>query len=226
MIKKLKESGRFNLAVLLAAMSCFCFLLSTIRFIVSGTLTFSFLNWNLFLAFIPYAVSTALVLNKNYRDNKFKFAVLLFVWLLFFPNAPYILTDLFHLRLQSSVPVWFNLVLLLSFAWTGLVFGIISLLDIYSLLRGFLKKKIAGFIVVMLLFAGSFGIYLGRFMRWNSWDIISNPSDVIADIADRFINPMQHPRTWILTLLMGVLLNMIFWTIKLMTERSLSQHHK
>ncbi len=219
MIKKLKETGRLNLAIFLLAMSVFCFGLSLLRVFLSGTTTFLFMNWNLFLAFIPWAASSIIMVNERYRNNKIALTILLVIWLLFFPNSPYILTDLFHLHLRINSPLWFDLVVILSFAWTGLIFGFQSLLDIEELLSKYLKPMTINLITIVFLFIGSFGVYLGRYLRWNSWDVVRDPTDLMNAISMRFINPSAHPRTWGMTLFMGILLNMMFWSIKLMTRK-------
>lgn len=215
MIKLLKNSGRFNITVALVMMTLFCFFLSVFRYYFSETKVFLFLNWNLFLAFIPWAVSTVICLNRNLRTNKIALTLLLFTWLLFFPNSPYILTDLFHLHSRGSVPIWFDLIIIISFAWTGLSFGFISLINIENLISKYLKKNAVRITMIILLFAGSFGVYLGRYLRWNSWDIIDEPYSLLSQIGERFINPMSYPGAWGMTILMGVLLNMMFWTIRL-----------
>jgi len=87
-------------------------------------------------------------------------------------------------------------------------------MDIEKLLSSRLNKKWVNSLVVSFLFLSSFGIYLGRYLRWNSWDIISNPLGLAGDIFDRFVNPSSHPRTWGMTVLMGVLLNMMYFSIK------------
>jgi uncharacterized membrane protein len=72
---------------------------------------------------------------------------------------------------------------------------------------------------VILLFLGSFGVYLGRYLRWNSWDIITEPFRLFYDIADRIINPFEHPRTWGMTLFMGLFLTIIYWSFHLVRKR-------
>jgi uncharacterized membrane protein len=178
-----------------------------------------FLNWNLFLAFIPWAVTSIAIIKPNIQKYKITIFILLAIWLLFFPNAPYILTDLFHLRLKTSMPKWFDLILILCFAWTGLVFGFLSLWDIERIMSKSINEIWIDIISVSLLFIGSFGIYLGRFLRWNSWDIINEPFNLIYDIGDRLINPFDHPRTWGMTLFMGLFLNMIYWTFRLIKKK-------
>ena len=119
------------------------------------------------------------------------------------------------------VPVWYDLVLILSFAWTGLMFGLISLFDIEKVMGAFIPKRMVTLVSTVLLFISGFGIYMGRFLRWNSWDIIQEPGAVLKDIADRFINPMGHPKTWAVTILMGLLLNMIYWSVRLLRKQDL-----
>jgi uncharacterized membrane protein len=219
MLKALKETQRLNETIFLGVLTIFCFGISLFRFIYTDTKVFLFLNWNLFLAFIPWALTSLVIIKPKFQKSRLTLIVLLGTWLLFFPNAPYILTDLFHLRLKSAMPIWFDLILILSFAWTGLLFGFLSLWDIEKLLRNFMKRTSVIIISVGLLFIGSFGIYVGRFLRWNSWDILTEPFKLIYDIGDRFINPFEHPRTWGMTIFMGLFLNMIYLSFKLIRKR-------
>ena len=128
MIKQLKESGRLNSTILLIVLSLFSFGLSLFRIFYTHSFEFLFLNWNLFLAFIPWFISSIIIL-KNLQDKKFLLVVMILSWIFFFPNSPYILTDLFHLGMSTKAPLWYDLILILSFAWTGLLFGFVSLMD-------------------------------------------------------------------------------------------------
>lgn len=211
MLNLLKQHQRLNSTLLLFTMTIFCITLSAFRLYHTGSPFLLFLNWNLFLAFIPWALSSMLVLKGN--NNKLALIMVICAWLLFFPNAPYILTDLFHLRHTRSAPVWYDLVLILSFAWTGLAFGFISLMDIEQQLQPLLGKRVIA-VAMLCLFLAAFGIYLGRFLRWNSWDIVSNPGSLLADITHRFTHPFAHGRTWGVTLLMGALLNFMYFTFR------------
>lgn len=219
MINQLKKSDKLNITILLTVMSLFCFFLSFARILFTGTGEYLFLNWNLFLAFIPWILSMVILLNKKLKNSILILLILIPVWLLFFPNSPYILTDLFHLNDKGNAPVWFDLIIILSFAWTGLVFGFNSLLIIESLLAEYFSSKAVKIFTVMLLFLGSFGVYLGRFLRWNSWDIVNNPVVLLTDVFARISDPLSHPRTWGVTILFGILLNMIFWSAKIFSER-------
>ena len=215
--KELTTNQKMNL--LLVLMTVFCFFLSVFRVVESGTSYFLFLNWNLFLAAIPYFLTSSISSIKTGRKQQLKIIGVSMIWLLFFPNAPYILTDLFHLGIASSVPKWFDLILIISFAWTGLLFGFLSLMKIEKLYTFFFTNKQVAWLSSCILFLASFGVYLGRFLRWNSWDIINNPGHLFNDITDRVVNPFDHPRTWGVTILFGILLNIIYWTIKLLRNQ-------
>lgn len=220
MLKRLKETNRINETVFLGVLTLFCFGFSLFRFVYTDTTVFLFLNWNLFLAFIPWALTSLVMLYPKLQKSRFTLFVVLSTWLLFFPNAPYILTDLFHLRLKLSMPIWFDLVLILSFAWNGLLFGFLSLWDIEKILEKTIKRGYVKVISIILLFIGSFGIYVGRFLRWNSWDLITEPFKLIYDIGERILNPFEHPRTWGMTILMGIFLNIIYLSFRLIRKRN------
>lgn len=203
--------------LLLAAMSIFCVTLCLTRIIITGEIDYLFLNWNLFLAFVPLGVTLFYELmlqdgNKHAKKWWVKTGVLT-SWLLFFPNAPYILTDIFHMRFEQSAPQWFDLVLILSYAWTGLMAGFISLSHIQRYILPRKENWQMYLMVIALIFLTAFGIYLGRYLRFNSWDILNRPWHLFSEIEDRFIHPFQHTRTWGMTIGMGVLLNFIYWSI-------------
>ena len=213
MIKKLIKTRRLQITILLFLFSMFCFHLFIFRVIYTGTFEFRFLNWNLFLAFIPWLLSSIIIL-KDLQVNKFLLSLLIIVWILFLPNSPYMLTDLFHLSTSSSAPIWYDLVLILSYAGTGLLFGFMSLIDLEKILSSFFSKGKVIFITISFLFLSGFGIYIGRFLRWNSWDVINNPVPLFSDIIHRFANPLTHPRSWGLTILLGILLNLLYFSFK------------
>jgi uncharacterized membrane protein len=215
----LKSAGRWHETVFMGYLSLFCFGLSVFRCIYAGNKAFLFLNWNLFLAFIPWVLTSLSVVKAHVRKSKAAILILSGLWLLFFPNAPYVLTDLFHLRLRLSMPIWFDLILILSFAWTSLLFGFLSLWDIEYLLSKKIKRVSVTVISTGLLFIGSFGVYIGRNLRRNSWDIIRKPLGLIFDIGERIINPFDHRTTWGMTIFMGLFLNMLYWSFRLIKQR-------
>lgn len=194
-----------------------CFLIFLFRIVYSGSLHYIFMPWNLFLGFLPLLFTRLIMHYKSIRDSRIMLVLMVGLWLLFFPNAPYMLTDLFHLSSRSTMPMWYDLFFVLSFAWTGLLAGFISLADIEKLMiqRRRIPASAIPYLSGTLLLIASFGIYLGRYLRWNSWDVFVNPIAVITDIADRFIHPFHHPRTWGMTLLMGFFLNIMYWSLRL-----------
>lgn len=218
MIDKLKEYDRLNITILLFVLSLVSFGLSILRVIISHSGEYLSLNWNLFLAFIPWAISTTIIINKL-QNKKRLLIILILSWVVFFPNSPYILTDLFHLIHRRGAPLWFDLVLILSFAWTGLLFGIASLMDIEQVLQNYMSKSKTMIATIIFLFVSGYGIYIGRYLRWNSWDIITNPFALSHDILVNLIHPEYHLRAWGTTLFVGLLLNLIYFSFKLITGK-------
>ena len=172
--------------------------------------TFLFLGWNLFLAWVPYLIS--LRLRSRHRGRARYFRLLL--WLLFLPNAPYLLTDLLHLHDYHVVPHWYDMMLLLSFAWTGLVLGFASLERVRQLLADWYGASFTRYAVPGILLLSAYGIFLGRFQRWNSWDIVSNPLGLIVDLFGHFTDPLAHISGWGLTLVMSGFLLLGYYTFR------------
>jgi uncharacterized membrane protein len=202
----LKQKNRLNLLVLFFLTTALCITLVVLRVRYTSRITFVFLLWNIFLALIPYAISTLLILyNERIRNRWFLLAPFA-AWLCFFPNAPYILTDLFHLKQRTGVPFWYDLALILFFAWNGLMLGYASLLDMQSVVTRHFNRGAGWLVAIGSLVLGSFGIYLGRYLRWNSWDVLSSPRGLLRDIYVRVLDPMDHPQTYGVTLIFSLFL--------------------
>lgn len=172
--------------------------LSFLRFVVFQSETFLYLIWNVFLAYIPFLIS-AVILNFEGRGVSGKIFIVLggVVWLLFFPNAPYVITDFIHLSAYSIAPLWYDALLLGAAAITGVLFGIYSLFNIEKLLcRYFSKKTTWAFLILAMLFS-SFGIYLGRFLRWNTWDVLLNPLEIMQDVWIFILHPIKNMHEYI-----------------------------
>ena len=188
----------------------FTILLLGMRIIMTGELIYIFLAWNLFLAWIPFAISQKLIDTKN----GWKLIFLTCFWLLFLPNAPYIITDFLHLKERSPVPYWYDILLLFSAALNGLLLGFASLLSMEKFLANRYGNRISGIFILCSFFLCAFGVYMGRYLRWNSWDILVNPGDIAADILDRFLNPFAHFKTWSVTILFGSFLYVMYYSVK------------
>ena len=163
---------------------------------------FIFLIWNLFLAVVPYFLMKMALENTN---NRWVSWLLFGGSLLFLPNSPYIVTDLFHLKHQASMPLWFDTLLVFSFAANGLLLFYDVLLKMHRFLEKQFSTIWAILGIITIIFLNGFGIYLGRFLRFNSWDIVANPFSLMSEIIDRFIHPFSHSRTWGVTLGYGTL---------------------
>jgi uncharacterized membrane protein len=140
---------------------------------------YGFLIWNLFLAWMPLIF--ALLADDEFRHGprrRWMLFALAGAWLLFFPNAPYICTDLIHLKFWFHHHFWTGLCLILLFAFTGLMLGFVSLYLMQSLVTE-MYGRIAGWLfVLMTVGLSSFGVYLGRFLRFNSWDVVVRPGQI------------------------------------------------
>jgi len=207
---------RYCLVFILALI---CFLFTAVRHIITGRRVYYFLNWNLLLAGIPLFIS--LIISSGFVRKKPKIltAALFAIWLMFFPNAPYIITDLYYLNNHPQKMFWYDLITILVFAWTGLLSGFLSLDIIKEVLLSKLSRAKSIAVVCGLLFVCAFGIYLGRELRWNTWEIFYKPGEFFLDVIDRFINPIGHKKTWGFTFLMGAFLNISYWSYKIMQKK-------
>lgn len=208
----------------LSALTAFCVVLSVFRCSYTHNRTFFFLNWNLLLAMLPWGISMLLVMKPKFRENRVLVVVSIVLWLLFFPNAPYILTDLIHIKAHRGIPRWYDLILILSYAWTGLLYGLFSLWHIERVLQRYFTIKSISRMSSALFFVVAFGIYLGRVLRWNSWDALTHPTTLLDDILVRFYEPEAYPQTWGMTLLLGIFLNIIYWTFKYVHSAKFNIH--
>lgn len=199
---------------ILGAFFAFILVMIIARMMYSGKYAFVFLVWNLFLAWLPFVISAGF--KKMQHKQKWQQALVFFIWLLFFPNALYIVTDLIHLDLETTVPKWFDAILLFTSCITGLLMAFISLLRVEKYLLYHFNYRVVKAQIIFILFTASFGVYLGRFLRWNSWDIISNPLALLFSIIQRFIFPLQHLQTWGVTVMLTILFYLLYLIIKKM----------
>ena len=124
------------------------------RVYLSHRYTFYFLIWNLFLAWIPYGCALGAL--GLYRSGSWRRVLLpapAALWLLFLPNAPYMLTDLLHLAERPPVPLWYDTGMLLAFAWAGMLLGVTSLAAMQSLVR-----RVCGRLLSWLFVFGAAGL--------------------------------------------------------------------
>ena len=179
-MEKLKTIFLFNKKrnLILLTLGFYCCSLLLIRAKITNSIFLFFLIWNLFLAIIPYMIS--LVINHYTIDNKFMKIGILLSWLIFLPNSFYVITDFIHL--SKSTIVWLDLLLMSAFAITSFSFGILSIKEIGTYLKKDGKQKLITFLIPTVCLLCGFGIYLGRILRFNSWNIISDPINLFTGI--------------------------------------------
>jgi uncharacterized membrane protein len=177
-------AARRSLAVLaLLAASALCVATVEIRTHETGDGYYRFLVWNLILAWVPLCFAVVAYWRAERRIDA-RVALLLVPWLLFFPNAPYLLTDFIHLG-EGPAPLWYDALMLSAFAWTGLLLGFGSLYLVQMIVRRAFGGAIAWLGVFAALGLASVGVYVGRFLRLNSWDALLHPVRVAQVLNDQ-----------------------------------------
>ena len=176
---------------------------------------YAFYIWNTFLAIIPFLCSRKLI-----SQNRLGLKSILLIggWLLFFPNAPYLITDLFHFKVRTGTPAWFDMILVTSASWNGLALGIISLLQVEKFLNGHFKEARVRFISYAFILLCGYGIYLGRFLRFNSWDIVTKPVPLFSSVYHSIFHPVQHTGAWAFTITFSCMMGIIYTMVKQMPK--------
>lgn len=186
---------KFRLTVfgLLSSASVLCVILFRIRINLTDSMDYAFLLWNLFLAWIPLGMAYIVSSAKKRRYVLITVPLAAILWLLFFPNAPYILTDLQHLgHPRAGVPLWFDMLLINWFAWTGILLGVFSLFIMHDIVRRILGRTAGWVFVISVSTLSGLGIYMGRFLRWNSWDLLFRPLELLQELIQYALNPSMQ----------------------------------
>lgn len=164
----------------------------------TGSWHLRWLVWNLFLAWVPFGASLlADWLRLRHPERPWRLIAPAALWLAFLPNAPYIVTDLMHIAPRPDPWIyWYDVVTIAAVAWTGCVLGAVSLGIMQGIVARYLGRAVSWFFVLLSAGLCGFGIYVGRFQRWNSWDLLVNPLSLLRDLAAVFHHPLQQPRPW------------------------------
>ena len=190
------------------------------RLIYTGSYLYLFYPWNLFLAAIPYLFARKLDNDKKGIIN----LLLLCGWLLFFPNAPYLITDVFHFEERTDAPVWFDLVLVISGAWNGLIAGMVSLFQVEHFLAHSRARRRVKTLCALSLILCSYGVYVGRYWRFNSWDIFTQPKALFHASAGSIVHPHYHIEIWLFTFVFGAMMYLIYATLKLFAGMNIKEN--
>jgi uncharacterized membrane protein len=182
---------RLMMFLLLAGATICCVAIWRLRLEYTGIFRYRFLLWNLFLAWIPFLISYfTYTLSSRLRWVYVFIPVAAFLWLIFFPNAPYILTDFQHLASgERDLPVWYDVMMLIWFAFTGLLLGMVSLFLMQEIVRREFGRWIGWGFVAAVAGLSAAGVYVGRFLRWNSWDILRDPTGIALYSFERVQDP-------------------------------------
>jgi uncharacterized membrane protein len=214
-MREISKSADVKRFVVVSMLLFWCVCMIAVHVDRTGSGYYRFLITNLFLACVPLFLSTALRIASYWRLHWIFRLALFSLWLLFLPNAPYILTDILHLTRASHAPAWYDLALLLSCAGTGLLVGYLSLIDVQGIVtRSFGAAWGWIFALVSLVLSG-FAIYLGRFLRWNSWDVLVTPTRVL-EILGGVMQPWAHVRPLAVTLIFGVILALGYISLRIL----------
>ena len=193
-------------ALLLA--SAFGTAMVAVRVLYTGSGEYRNMLWNLVLAWVPFVVALEIYDRHRRGASPWRLALPAVVWLLFLPNAPYLITDFKYLAELDGAPVWYDAMLLMTFAWLGLLLGFGSLYLMHAVATR-LAGTVAGWAgVVGVLGLTAFGVYLGRFHRWNSWDVVRDPTGLAGDLWSGAADPLAYPQTLAVTVALGAFLTL------------------
>lgn len=212
--------SRFKTFTLVSISILFSVFLLMIRMKLTDSSLYLFLVWNMFLAVIPFTITTYLV--SLPKLNKFVLVFWFFVWLLFLPNAPYIVTDLLHLRISTTHLLWLDILVIGSFALSGLILFYLSIIDMKTILQAFISIKKTNYLVTLIIFLSGLGVYLGRFLRYNSWEILSNPKYLLVDLTSIILEPFSNSEAWLFTIIFGTFLSVGHFAFKLFHSKPLT----
>jgi uncharacterized membrane protein len=186
----------------------------------SDSIGYAFLPYNLFLAWIPFFFSLLVgLLHSRYPGRWWLLIAPFALWLIFFPNAPYIVTDFLHLDAAPPVPIWYDIGLFASFAWAGCFIAVVSLNIMQAVVESYVGSVASWLFATGTVVLSGLGIYLGRFLNWNSWDLFLNPQLVLADVIVRVIHPVRNPQIYGVTFMFAAFLLVCYLTFVSMQQR-------
>lgn len=191
---------------LLAFVSCSAMALLTFRILATQNLAFIFLTWNLFLAWLPLFFAKWVWEKELERPiSAFLLMTFFLIWLLFFPNAPYMITDLKHLRSVPEDMLWYDALMIFTFAVAGFLTGLYSIRLVHRLVTRRFNQPLAWITVAGSMFLSGFGVFLGRYGRWNSWDVITRPDALLRGIVKSMQDPLAIKHTFVFSFVLMLL---------------------
>jgi uncharacterized membrane protein len=181
------------------------------RMAATDSMRYWFLLWNLVLAWLPLIFALLLMYGLRLRRWLSPANIILTVlWLFFLPNSFYLVSDLIHLHETGEISFLFDTVLMTSFIFCAAASGFLSLYLLHRSLISRQGRQNAHALVALVLLLSGFAIYLGRVLRWNTWDILVNPAGVLFDVSEQVVNPVAQPVSVITTLSFFMLLGSVY----------------
>lgn len=188
----------FIASIALACLTSVVLLMGRILF--TDTLRYVFMIWNLVLAIVPLLLAWWLYERlRSFSWYKWQQLLLTLLFIGFLPNTFYLITDFVHLHPTVEASLYFDVVMLSSFVFNGIILGFVSIYLVHRQLLRRTSEEKAMLLVGIVFLLASFAAYLGRFTRFNTWDIILRPAGLLFDVSDRFVNPTQHTDTYLAT---------------------------
>lgn len=192
------------------------------RVYLSRQMTFSFLIWNLFLAWIPYVCSVIVTQVHERQPRRWWYLIAPgALWLVFLPNAPYIVTDIIHLTHDTGFPMWYDIGMFATFAWTGCILGIVSLNQMQRVIRQFSGWVVSWLFVLGVMWLNGFGIFLGRFHNLNSWDLFLRPESLVDFTVSKLLHPLADRNAIGVPLLFGAFMLVCYVTFVSIEHRKM-----
>lgn len=175
------------------------------------SLVYGYLVWNLFLAWLPLLFAIRLVaLLRHKLWSSWEALSVSLLWLVFLPNSFYMISDFIHLQDVQRVDVLYDTLMFTSFIYTGVVLGFSSLYLVHMQLRRRLVVRAAAGWIAVTLFICSAAVYAGRDLRWNSWDVLTNPGGLLFDLSDRLQHLAAYPQMLVTVITFFVLLSSMY----------------
>lgn len=208
---KLDTAARRYLQAM-ALLSGLCIGLFFIRGLLTGRLDFLFIPGNLALAWIALLLAWLLTQHLRLQPwRAWRSIALTVLWLIFLPNTWYVLTDFIHVRPTAEVSQLFDITLVFSLVFTNFILGFTSLYLVHKQMFERISETISNYLITITILLSSFAVYLGRDLRWNTWDVLADPSGLIINVSDRVLDPFGYPRALNVTLLFFVLLSSMYF---------------
>jgi uncharacterized membrane protein len=204
-------SARERVVVSLAGLTLVSAVLYVAGAIANRSMQFDYLLWNLFLAWLPLAVTVLLLRSlRTHLWSSWQSLGLTFIWLVLLPNSFYMISDFVHIQDVMRNNLLYDVVMFTSFIFTAALLGFSSLYMIHTELRKRVSLRNSSTLIGIIVFLCSFAIYLGRDLRWNSWDVLLNPAGILFDVSDHLIHPFHNGDMFTTTLSFFVLLGSLY----------------